>query len=198
MREIGMEKLKSPLTEQEYNKINSFFKKHKKSLKMPNDQRDLREFITNNGLFSEMLDDLAKADTTLAWMHLRRLVIQDHIPKKIEPLNIKKIAGWIVLIIPLVVITMALYSCVTSSSDKPKGKKDYEFMTDCQNMIERSVRYPSSVNHGVMATVVHRAPNGNIAVMAPFSAKNAFGMESQHRARCIFTPDGSSEISMTN
>lgn len=193
-----MEKLKSPLNEGEYKKIHSFFATNKNLLKMPDDQRDLREFIEKNGIFSEMVSDLKKSDTTLSWMYLRKLVIQANTSKKTEPLRIKKIAGWIVLIAPLVAITLGLYSCLNSASDKPKEKKDYEFMTDCQNMIERSVRYPSSVDHNGMDTVVKKASNGNVVVMATFNAKNAFGMASKHRAKCIFTTDGNTEISITD
>lgn len=193
-----MKKLKSPLNEGEYKKISSFFIENKNFLKMPNDQRDLREFIEKNGIFSDMVSELKKADTTLAWMYLRKLVIKANAPKVRKKMDVRQVLGLIVAIILIISISIILYTCASSSSDKPKGKKDYEFMTDCQNMIERSVRYPSSVDHDGMDTLVKRASNGNIVVIAPFSAKNAFGMESEHRAMCIFTLDGKAEISITD
>lgn len=193
-----MKKLKSPLNEGEYKKITSFFIENKNFLKMPIDQRDLREFIEKNGVFSDMVSELKKADTTLAWMYLRKLVIQANAPKVRKKLDARQILGVIAAIILIIGFSIILYTCTTSSSDKPEGKKDYEFMTECQNMIKRSVRYPSSVDHDGMDTIVKRVSNGNIVVLAPFSAKNAFGMESEHKAMCIFTTDGKSEISITD
>lgn len=193
-----MEKLKSPLTEQEYKKINTFFTANKHFLKRPNDQRDLHEFIDKNGLFSDMVSELGKADTILAWMHLKKLVIQPDVQKTTKKIDTREVLGGIIAIVLIIGISIILYTCVTSFSDKPKVKKDYEYMTDCQKMIESKIRYPSSVDHYGIDTLVNRAPNGNVVVIAPFSAKNTFGMEIEHRAMCIFSQDGKGEISMTD
>lgn len=193
-----MEKLKSPLAGDEYAKINTFFEKHKGQLHKPDDSKKLDEFIGENGIFLELIENISPAEKILAWMHLRKLVMTGGQKKKKSVAFGSKGAGGIVaLVVLLVCVGFILYTCTSSSSsDKPKVKQDYEYVTDCQKMIERSAKHPNSVSHSSLGTTVKRVASGNIAVMAPFTAKNSFGVEIEHKAMCIFTPDGKKEISI--
>ena|SRR5690606_24568490 len=107
----------------------------------------------------------------------------------------KEKLGLVNLIIILIAFSFILYSCATKKS-KPKGTRDAEYMTMCQKMIERQVSYPKTLDHAILSTSVYKAPNGNTVVTAPFSAKNAFGVEIGAKARCVFTPSGENEITI--
>ncbi len=75
------------------------------------------------------------------------------------------------------------------------GKKgDYKYVMDCKKMAESQARHPSTVKHKMSRDSFYRAKNGNIVVTIGFSAKNSFGAEMDHKARCIFPVDGSPEI----
>lgn len=112
-------------------------------------------------------------------------------------MTFKEKLGIVNLVIILCALSFIVYKCSTREP-KPEVKGDASYMTDCQNMIKRQAQYPSSVDHKILSTSVYHAPNGNVAVTAPFSAKNGLGMELEHTARCIFTKDGQQEISIVN
>lgn len=80
--------------------------------------------------------------------------------------------------------------------EKRKGVADSEYMTQCQKAIERQANHPSTVKHHRFSTSVYHAPNGNVSVTAPFSAKNSYGLETERKARCIFPVKGEPEISI--
>ncbi|WP_052023837.1 hypothetical protein [Acinetobacter sp. 272263] len=107
----------------------------------------------------------------------------------------KEKLGLVNLIIILIAFSFIFYSCTTKKS-KPQGIRDAEYMAICQKMIERRVNYPKTLDHAILSTNVYRASNGNITVTAPFSAKNAFGVEIGAKARCVFTPSGENEITI--
>lgn len=110
-------------------------------------------------------------------------------------MTLKEKLGILNLVFILIVFSFILYKCATSEK-KPKSEvsRDVEYMTMCQKLIKQSANYPSTVDHKVFSTNVYHAPNGNVAVTAPFSVKNAFGVEMDHTARCIFPKDGKPEI----
>lgn len=99
----------------------------------------------------------------------------------------------IILTVALIFIFVFILS---KCKGEPEGTRDAEYMTMCQGMIERQVNYPRTLDHKILSTSVYRAPNGNVVVTAPFSAKNAFGVEMDAKARCVFTPNGESEITI--
>lgn len=107
----------------------------------------------------------------------------------------KEKLGLVNLIIILIASSFILYSCATKKS-KPKDTSDVEYMAACQKMIKQQANYPATVDHKHFSTSTYRAPNGNIVVTAPFSAKNAFGVEIGAKARCVFTPSGENEITI--
>lgn len=68
----------------------------------------------------------------------------------------------------------------------------------CERAIKARASHPSTLDiHHVLgyATEVHN--NGNRTVIQEFSAKNSFGLELEHRARCLIQPDGTLEITIT-
>ena len=196
-----MGKLKSPLDESEYAKINRFFNLNKKSIHKPNGKNDLKEFIQKNGIFLNCITDLKESEKVLAWIYLRNLVLngdsQNTVSTKAARWSMKEKFGLVNLVVIICALSFVVYKCSTSEP-KQKVKSDAAYMTDCQNMIKREAKYPSSIDHKPFSTSVHRAPNGNIAVIAPFTAKNGFGLELEHTAKCIFTKDGQQEISIGN
>ena len=112
-------------------------------------------------------------------------------------MTFKEKLGIVNLIVIVCALSLIVYKCSTKEA-KPAVKSDASYMTDCQNMIKLEAKYPSSVDHKVFSTSVYHAPNGNVAVTAPFTAKNAYGMELEHTAKCIFTKHGQQEISIVN
>ncbi len=83
---------------------------------------------------------------------------------------------------------------LTGCGDGKKG--DYKYVMDCKKMAEHEVRHPSTVKHKMSSDSFYRAKNGNIAITIGFSAKNSFGAEIDHKARCIFPVDGNPEITI--
>ena len=80
----------------------------------------------------------------------------------------------------------------------PKAYPEEPSRRGCENAIEARVTHPSTLDiHRFMgyATQVHN--NGNRTVIQEFTAKNSFGLETKHRARCLVLPDGSLEITIT-
>lgn len=80
----------------------------------------------------------------------------------------------------------------------PKAYPEESSRRACEKAIEARVTHPSTLDiHHIMgyATQVHN--NGNRTVIQEFTAKNSFGLEIKHRARCLIQPDGSLEITLT-
>lgn len=112
-------------------------------------------------------------------------------------MTLKEKLGIVNLVVIICAISFIVYQCSTRDP-KPDVKSDASYMTDCQKLIKQQAKYPSSIDHKAFSTSVYHAPNGNVAVTAPFTAKNALGAELEHTARCIFTKDGHQEISIVN
>ncbi len=80
----------------------------------------------------------------------------------------------------------------------PKAYPEAPSRQACGRAIEARVSHPSTLDvHHILgyATQVHN--NGNRTVIQEFTAKNSFGLELKHRARCLIQPNGSLEITIT-
>ena len=93
------------------------------------------------------------------------------------------------------IILLGLFGLALSGCGDGK-KGDYKFVMDCKKMAESNARHPSTVRHKMSSDSFYRAKNGNIAVTIGFTAKNSFGVEMEHKARCIFPTNGDPEISI--
>ena len=95
-----------------------------------------------------------------------------------------------------VVIPICVLSMCSKGKSNSESKGDTEYFETCGQMIKGQVNYPGSVKYSYYSSSVYHAPNGNIAVTIAFTAKNGFGNDLNHKARCIFEPNGVSEISI--
>ncbi|WP_286383410.1 MULTISPECIES: hypothetical protein [unclassified Acinetobacter] len=69
-----MEKLNSPLTEDELRKIDQFYEINKSLITLPKNVTNLDTFIKENKIFLEMIKGLSNFEKTKAWMYLYKLV----------------------------------------------------------------------------------------------------------------------------
>ncbi len=79
----------------------------------------------------------------------------------------------------------------------PESYTEAKSRDACEQAIKRKVSHPSTLQiHRVFgyATEVHN--NGNRTVVQEFTAKNSFGLELKHQARCLIRPNGSLDISI--
>ncbi|MCP1757902.1 hypothetical protein [Bradyrhizobium elkanii] len=68
----------------------------------------------------------------------------------------------------------------------------------CEAAIKESASHPSTVNiHSFMGYATKTFGNGNRFVWQTFSAKNSYGLELTYQALCTVTPDGKSEITIS-
>lgn len=68
----------------------------------------------------------------------------------------------------------------------------------CIDAIKSRVNHPSTLDVNTFTGYGTRvANNGNREVIQTFSAKNSFGLELKHRARCLIMPNGDLEITIT-
>ncbi|MEQ3626183.1 MAG: hypothetical protein ABNH38_18345 [Tateyamaria sp.] len=80
----------------------------------------------------------------------------------------------------------------------PEAYSETQSRQACERAIKAQVSHPSTLDvHHVLgyASEVHH--NGNRTVVQEFSAENSFGLELEHRARCLLQPDGTLEITIT-
>ncbi|MFW1942918.1 hypothetical protein ACG93R_05355 [Acinetobacter guillouiae] len=83
-------------------------------------------------------------------------------------------------------------------SQTAKAISQSEAFDKCIQMVKENTKYPSSVNFKMLDSNGFTAKTtGNVAINLGFEAKNSFGAELPARARCIFTPDGVNEITIT-
>ncbi|MFW1645009.1 hypothetical protein [Acinetobacter guillouiae] len=86
-------------------------------------------------------------------------------------------------------------SAIIESQSQKAVSQDVAF-DSCQKMIKNNAKYPSSVNFKLLDSTGFTAKaNGNVVILIGFEAKNALGAILPAKAKCIFTPDGESEIS---
>lgn len=85
---------------------------------------------------------------------------------------------------------------IKSQSEKAMSQDDA--FLNCQQLVKSSSKYPSSVNFKILDTSGFTAKTtGNVVINIGFDAKNDFGVDVSAKARCVFTTDGESEITIT-
>ncbi|WP_333666011.1 hypothetical protein [Acinetobacter guillouiae] len=83
-------------------------------------------------------------------------------------------------------------------SQTEKAISQSKAFDQCIQMVKANTKYPSSVNFKMLDSNGFTAKTtGNVAINLGFEAKNSFGADIPARARCIFTPDGVNEITIT-
>jgi hypothetical protein len=68
----------------------------------------------------------------------------------------------------------------------------------CKHAIHADITHPSTLDLSRLAgyaTTEHN--NGNRTIIQDFTAKNSFGLELKHQARCLVLPDGTVELTIT-
>ncbi len=69
----------------------------------------------------------------------------------------------------------------------------------CEKEIRARVKNPSTLNiHRITGYSSRVANNGNRTVFQEFTAKNGFGVEATHQARCLIQPSGEVETTITD
>lgn len=82
-------------------------------------------------------------------------------------------------------------------SQAEKAISQSEALDSCIRMVKDNVKYPSSVNFKMLDSSGFTAKTtGNVVITLGFEAKNSLGAEVKAKARCIFTPDGESEVNI--
>ena len=87
---------------------------------------------------------------------------------------------------------------IGSTLSIPEVYSEVQSRQACERAIRARVSHPSALDiHHVLgyATEIHN--NGNRTVIQEFTSKNSFGLELEHRARCLIQPDGNLEITIT-
>jgi hypothetical protein len=80
----------------------------------------------------------------------------------------------------------------------PKAYPEAPSRQACEKAIEARVSHPSTLDiHHFLGYATKVANNSNRIVIQEFTAKNSFGLELKHRARCLIQPNGSLEITIT-
>ena len=82
-------------------------------------------------------------------------------------------------------------------SQTEKAISQSEALDSCIQMVKANTKYPSSVNFKMLDSGGFTAKTtGNVVVTLGFEAKNSLGAEVSAKARCVFTPDGESEVNI--
>lgn len=77
-----------------------------------------------------------------------------------------------------------------SLQSKNSRIKDHEAYSICERKIKSGLNFPESYKTSITSKSIYRSKFGNIATTIDFSAKNAFGILSSYRARCVFDETG--------
>lgn len=83
-------------------------------------------------------------------------------------------------------------------SNKDKAITKIEAIEQCKKLITPSLTNKGSANFDEIIGTSYNlnSKSGNVALTLDFSAKNNLGVKQDFKARCIFGPDGQSEISI--
>lgn len=94
----------------------------------------------------------------------------------------------VLIVVAFFIFIFILGSCKDKSSDKSDG----EYMLYCQKLIKGNVKYPATVDFdNFKARVVKR--DGDVTVVLPFTAKNAFGVPISNIANCTMNSGGTNQ-----
>ncbi|TCM63815.1 hypothetical protein EC844_11929 [Acinetobacter calcoaceticus] len=85
---------------------------------------------------------------------------------------------------------------IKSQSEKSISQADA--FIKCQELVKSNAKYPSSVDFQLLDSSGFKAETtGNVVVNLGFKAKNSFGAEIPAKARCVFPPDKTPEITIS-
>lgn len=86
----------------------------------------------------------------------------------------------------------------TIASNAEKSIPKQEAITQCKALVISQLTQQHTANfHEILGTSYNlNSKTGNVALVMDFEAKNALGQKSSFKARCIFTPEGTKEVSI--
>lgn len=89
-------------------------------------------------------------------------------------------------------------SPVQSQQQKSANFSRTELIERCTEATKRQLNFPSTMDRNIWSISAQHSPyQGNWVVEFDFHAKNAFGMDLPASARCVTTPEGQMDISVT-
>lgn len=113
-----MEKLNSPLTDKELEKINRFYAVNKNQIRLPKNVTNLDSFIQSNAFFNEAIDGLSNFEKTKSWMHLYKLAKNQDASHNFEIQGAKKRSPYVLIgIIFLCAMILGGVFYVTKNND---------------------------------------------------------------------------------
>ena len=67
----------------------------------------------------------------------------------------------------------------------------------CKDMVRSELNYPSTLDVRLLDSRADKnQTTGNVVVILGFNAKNGFGAEEEHKARCVVTNNGEAEVTL--
>ncbi|RPD86268.1 hypothetical protein EGK75_09100 [Neisseria weixii] len=67
----------------------------------------------------------------------------------------------------------------------------------CKDMVRSELNYPSTLDVRLLDSRINKnQTTGNVVVVLGFNAKNGFGVQEEHKARCVVTNNGEAEIAL--
>lgn len=167
-----MNKFKSPINENTYTEIASFFSRNKGSIStLPNDH--IEEFKKNYPTFKYLISDLTESEQLRAWFYLRRLVKTHLYQKKVDidaykdkKSNFKKNILLNLLIFLMIIVVGWLFFSFFAGKSKPLTKEqEMENITyNAQQTVKLRLKDPDSAEF--------RNSSGRCGLV---NAKNSFG-----------------------
>lgn len=86
---------------------------------------------------------------------------------------------------------------VRSQAEKGATITKSEILSACTNVLRGMLTIPSTLDRDAWSISYYQAPTtGNWEMMMDFTAKNAFGVEIEHRARCLVSADRAVEVTI--
>lgn len=128
-----MERLKSPLTEDELKKIDRFYIINKNYLTPQQNITNLDAFIKENGIFLNVIENLTDLDKSKAWVYLFKLSSggkksKNKINSSGFSLTTKQKFSVLILVLILIIFAFILYKCSPRGSDDSSPKPISEYV----------------------------------------------------------------------
>ncbi|UNU74033.1 hypothetical protein LU293_03835 [Moraxella nasovis] len=70
-------------------------------------------------------------------------------------------------------------------AESEKLAEPSEYIRPCIEGIKARVNYPATFDEKTLSIRAYKGTSGNVVVNVPFTAKNGFGVEEEHQARCV-------------
>ena len=87
---------------------------------------------------------------------------------------------------------------VRSQSDKADDVSEGDAVSACTQALQRELAVPGSLDRDFWSLSARRSKTlGNWVVQFDFTASNALGVDLPHTARCVMTPAGQTDVTMT-